>query len=99
MKFNADFQAVPYVASKVDAQRRRLGVDLHDPQGLEVVGRLAVHARDFEWSWKRQLDPASKAPYAGFLYDIKGAEAFNKGKVTGRRAGRRARPRTTGPSR
>ena len=39
MKFNADFQAVPYVAEQGHAERGRLGVDLHDPQGLEVVGR------------------------------------------------------------
>src|SRR5438034_649890 len=39
-------------------------------------------ARDFEWSWKRQLDPASAAPYAAFLYDIRNAQAFNKKEVT-----------------
>jgi ABC-type transport system substrate-binding protein len=41
-----------------------------------------VTARDFEWSWKRQLDPASAAPYASFLYDIKNAEKFNKKQLT-----------------
>src|SRR5438445_301105 len=40
-----------------------------------------VTAQDFEWSWKRQLDPATKAPYAGFLYDLRNAEAYNKGKA------------------
>jgi ABC-type oligopeptide transport system substrate-binding subunit len=39
-------------------------------------------ARDFEYSWKRQLDPTTKAPYAAFLYDLKHGEAFNKGQVT-----------------
>ena len=41
-----------------------------------------VTARDFEWSWKRQLDPASAAPYASFLYDIKNGEKFNKKQLT-----------------
>jgi oligopeptide transport system substrate-binding protein len=41
-----------------------------------------LSARDFEWSWKRQLDPASAAPYASFLYDIKNGEAFNKKQIT-----------------
>ena len=41
-------------------------------------------ARDFEWSWKRQMDPASKNPYSIYFYDIKGAEPFNKSKVAGR---------------
>ena len=37
-----------------------------------------VTAHDFVWSWGRQLDPATAAPYAGFLFDIKYAEAFNQ---------------------
>jgi ABC-type oligopeptide transport system substrate-binding subunit len=37
-------------------------------------------AEDYVWSWTRQLDPKTAAAYAGFLYDIKGAEAFNTGK-------------------
>ena len=41
-----------------------------------------MSARDFEWSWKRQLDPASAAPYASFLYDIKNGEAYNKKQIT-----------------
>lgn len=36
-----------------------------------------VTANDFLWSWTRQLDPANAAAYAGFLFDIKNAEAFN----------------------
>src|SRR5579884_2773105 len=37
-----------------------------------------VTAKDFEWSWKRQLDPKTAASYAGFLFDIKNAQAFNE---------------------
>jgi len=39
-----------------------------------------VTAHDFEWSFKRQLDPATQAPYAAFLFDILNAEAFNTKK-------------------
>jgi oligopeptide transport system substrate-binding protein len=39
-----------------------------------------VTAHDYEWSWKRQLDPETAAPYAGFLYDILNAEPFNTGE-------------------
>ncbi|MGA7671945.1 MAG: peptide ABC transporter substrate-binding protein, partial [Nitrolancea sp.] len=38
-----------------------------------------VTAQDYEYSYKRQLDPATAAPYAGFLYDIKNGEDFNLG--------------------
>jgi len=43
-----------------------------------------VTANDYEYSWKRQLDPATAASYAGFLYDLKNGQAFNtkQGSVT-----------------
>src|SRR5438094_585591 len=82
MKFNADHQSVLYVASKVSSS----------PDGSQWIFTIRKDskwsdgspctARDFEWSWKRQLDPASAAPYAAFLYDIKNAQAFNKKEIT-----------------
>lgn len=39
-----------------------------------------IRAQDFVYSWKRLLDPKTKAEYAYFLYDIQGAEAYNTGK-------------------
>jgi ABC-type oligopeptide transport system substrate-binding subunit len=42
-----------------------------------------VTAGDFVWSWQRQLDPESRAAYAGFLIDIKGAGAFNTSRAYG----------------
>jgi ABC-type oligopeptide transport system substrate-binding subunit len=36
-----------------------------------------VTANDFVFSFRRQLDPATKAAYAGFLIDIKYAQEFN----------------------
>jgi oligopeptide transport system substrate-binding protein len=39
-----------------------------------------VTAQDFEYSWKRTLDPNSKAEYAFLLSWIKGADKYNKGE-------------------
>lgn len=36
-----------------------------------------VTAQDFEYSWKRTLNPETKAEYAYILYPIKNAEAYN----------------------
>lgn len=38
-------------------------------------------AGDFEYSWKRVLDPATGSPNADLLYDVKGARAFHQGEA------------------
>jgi oligopeptide transport system substrate-binding protein len=82
MKFTADFQAVPYVASKVASNADGSVWTFTIRKDARWSDNGPCTARDFEYSWRRQLDPATKAPYAAFLYDIKNAEAFNKGQLT-----------------
>jgi oligopeptide transport system substrate-binding protein len=41
-----------------------------------------VTAGDFEYAWRRTLDPASGSPNAGLLYDVKGARAFHQGETS-----------------
>jgi len=40
-----------------------------------------VTAADFEYSWKRALDPETASTYAFMLYAIKNAEAYNSGDI------------------
>ncbi|HYB44630.1 MAG TPA: peptide ABC transporter substrate-binding protein [Candidatus Methylomirabilis sp.] len=82
MVFNADFVAEPWMASKVEGNKDGSVWTFTLRKDSHWSDNAPLSARDFEWSWKRQLDPASAAPYASFLYDIKNAEAFNKKQVT-----------------
>ena len=82
MVFNSDFVAVPWMATKVEGNKDGSVWTFNIRKDSRWSDNSPVSARDFEWSWKRQLDPASAAPYASFLYDIKNGEAFNKKKVT-----------------
>jgi ABC-type oligopeptide transport system substrate-binding subunit len=82
MKFNADFQAVPYVATKVSPNSDGSVWTFTLRKDAKWSDGSAFTARDFEYSFKRQLDPATAAPYASFLYDIKNGEAFNKKQIT-----------------
>lgn len=40
-----------------------------------------VLAGDFEYAWKRLLNPTTAASYAFFLYDVKNAFEYNSGKL------------------
>jgi len=50
-------------------------------QGLKWSDGQPLRAADFVFSWKRLLSPVTAAPYAYFLFDVVGAEDFNKGKI------------------
>ena len=45
-----------------------------------------LEAYDFEYSWKRLLDPATAAQYAYFFYDIVNAYEFNTGALKDKEA-------------
>jgi oligopeptide transport system substrate-binding protein len=82
MKVDADFRPVLDVAEKVTANKDGSVWVFTIRKTSRWSDGGPCSARDFEYSWKRQLDPVSAAPYASFLYDIKNAEAFNKKQVT-----------------
>ncbi len=78
MKFNSDFQPIPYVAEKVTSNADGSVWTFKIRKDSKWSDGSPCGAKDFEWSWKRQMDPASANPYSSYFYDIKGAEAFNK---------------------
>jgi ABC-type oligopeptide transport system substrate-binding subunit len=82
MVFNADFLAVPYMATKVESNKDGSVWTFTIRKDSRWSDNSPLSARDFEYSWKRQLNPETKAPYASFLYDIKNGEAFNKKQIT-----------------
>lgn len=43
---------------------------------------VQVTARDYEFAWKRPLDPAKRWRGVGLLFDIQGARAYHQGEVT-----------------
>ena len=50
-------------------------------KGVKWSDGVELGANDFVYSWKRLLSPLTAASYAYFLFDIVGAEDFNKGKL------------------
>src|SRR5881296_3407466 len=82
MKFNANFEAITYVAEKITPNSDGSVWTFAIRSDSKWSDGSPCTAKDFEYSWKRQLDPATAAPYASFLYDIKNGEAFNKKQIT-----------------
>ena len=54
----------------------------HLRPGLRWSNGRAVTAGDFEWSWKRVLDPATGSRYAGILSVIEYADSFNQKRLS-----------------
>lgn len=76
-RFNTDYEPEPYVAESFSISDDGTVYTFKIAPGLTWTNGDPVTAADFEWSFKRQLDPASGAPYAAFLFDIKNGEALN----------------------
>jgi len=81
LEYDAEMNVVPEVASEweiLDGGRTyvfRLRDDARWSNGDSVT------AADFEFAWKRVLDPATGSPNAGHLYVIKGAQVYHRGET------------------
>lgn len=73
-----DNQILPGIAEKWDISDDMLTYTFHLRDSKWSDGK-ALTAKDFEYAWKRALDPATAAEYAYQMYYIEGAQAFNEG--------------------
>lgn len=80
LQFDPLLQVQPDVAETWEANEDQSVWTFHLRQDTKWSNGDPVTAHDYEWSFKRQLDPATEANYAGFLYDLKNGEAFNNGQ-------------------
>jgi ABC-type oligopeptide transport system substrate-binding subunit len=78
VKLGDDLQPVAALAESWDVDGKVVTFHLRD-DGRWTNGD-PVTANDFEYSWKRTLDPKLAADYAYQLYGIVGAEAYNNAK-------------------
>ena len=79
-KINEELDVVPEVARSwqvLDEGRRYL---FHLRTDAAWTDGRPVTARDFEYAWKRNLDPALHSITAHFLYDVIGARDYHQGR-------------------
>lgn len=74
-------EPLPAQAYRWDVSADGLTYTFHLRPGLTWSDGNPVTAEDFRWSWLRVLRPATAARYAGMLFPVVNAEAFNKGEI------------------
>ncbi|MEM7167939.1 MAG: peptide ABC transporter substrate-binding protein [Planctomycetota bacterium] len=58
--------------------------------GLQWSNGDPLNAHDFEWSWRRCLEPATAGKYVNLLWSVVGAREFNRGDIPWDQVGVRA---------
>lgn len=73
-------KAVPGQAEKWDVSSDGLTYTFHLRKDLKWSNGDPVKASDYEYEWKRLLNPETGAEYAYALWYLKGGKAYNEGK-------------------
>lgn len=80
MTFDENGELVPGMAEDYEISEDGLTYTFTIRDGVTWSNGDPVTAEDFEYTWKRALDPELAADYAHILYYIKGGEAYNTGE-------------------
>ncbi len=72
-------EPIPGVAKKYDLSKDGKTYTFHLRDCTWSDGK-PVRAQDFEYAWKRVLDPKTASDYPHLVYSIKGAQAYNTGR-------------------
>ncbi|SFJ73760.1 peptide ABC transporter substrate-binding protein [Thermoflavimicrobium dichotomicum] len=75
-----DKQPVKGIAEEVKVSPDHLTYTFRLRKDAKWSDGVPITAYDFEYGWKRILDPELKSSYSFILYPIKGAEAYHEGK-------------------
>lgn len=73
-------KAIPGEAEKWDVSGDKLTYTFHLRKGIKWSNGDPVTAKDYEYEWKRLLNPDTASEYAYQLYYLKGGQAYNEGK-------------------
>lgn len=80
-QYNANLEPVPAIAKKWEFSEDGKTITYYLRDDVYWTDGKPVTAADFEYSWKRLLNPATAAEYAYFLFDVENAYEYNSGKL------------------
>lgn len=79
--YSKDAAIVPGTAEKWEVSADGTVYTFHIQKDAKWSDGKDVTAKDFVYSWRRTVDPATAADYAYYLYFVKNGEAINGGKA------------------
>jgi oligopeptide transport system substrate-binding protein len=80
VRLDKNGKATPGLAEKWEISPDGLTYTFHLRDGIKWSNGDPVTAHDFEYSWKRTLNPDTGAQYAFMVAWVKGGQAYNDGK-------------------
>lgn len=80
-QFDRNLNPQPAIAERWEISGNGKKITYYLKKDVRWTDGRPVTAYDFEYSWKRLLDPKTGAEYAYFLYDIVNAYEYNTGKI------------------
>jgi oligopeptide transport system substrate-binding protein len=81
LELTPEMDIVPDVAQSWEVLEGGCKYIFHLRDDVRWSDGTPVTAEDFQYAWKRVLDPATGSPNASLLYDIQGARAFHQAKM------------------
>ncbi|MBI2608588.1 MAG: peptide ABC transporter substrate-binding protein [Deltaproteobacteria bacterium] len=81
VQYDEKLQPIPAIAQSWDVSKDGKKYIFYLRKDVTWTDGVALTAHDFEYAWKRLLNPETAAEYAYFLFDVEGAEDFNLGNT------------------
>ncbi|HUF43616.1 MAG TPA: peptide ABC transporter substrate-binding protein [Verrucomicrobiae bacterium] len=80
-EFDKDLNPAPVIARSWEISDGGKRIVFHLRDDVKWSDGETVRAQDFEYSWKRLLDPKTASQYAYILYDVANAQDYAEGKL------------------
>ena len=80
-QYNEQLEPIPAIAKRWEFSENGRVITFYLRDDVKWTDGQPVTAQQFEYSWKRLLNPATAAQYAYFLFDVENAAEYNAGKI------------------
>jgi oligopeptide transport system substrate-binding protein len=80
-QYNEKLEPIPAIAKRWEFSEGGRVITFYLRDDVKWTDGQPVTAQQFEYSWKRLLNPATAAQYAYFLFDVENAAEYNAGKI------------------